>query len=227
MGRDVPMDRLDGDRRTVQLDLLGASGDVPGQVGGISLYAHEGWRRYFSLVGPVATFGYWFAWSSVLALFGIVIGSLIQAEWSPGGDVEHRHGASRCRAAARDRGGRDHRRLDRQHLRHQPAVWLGLPHRSDADDPTRRLHRPPVLHGRLGQRQHDLDARRSRSTVGGLEDCSGLALRDGLVQHTAWRRVPRSRRSTRTRHGTHRSHFVRPLSSRWRSTHCFRSASAA
>ncbi|HXG75914.1 MAG TPA: APC family permease [Gaiellaceae bacterium] len=56
----------------------------PDKPGGISLYAHEGWRRYFSLVGPVASFGYWFAWSSVLALFGIVIGSLIQAEWFPG-----------------------------------------------------------------------------------------------------------------------------------------------
>jgi amino acid transporter len=56
----------------------------PDKPGGISLYAHEGWRRYFSLVGPVATFGYWFAWSSVLALFGIVIGSLIQAEWFAG-----------------------------------------------------------------------------------------------------------------------------------------------
>lgn len=56
----------------------------PDKPGGIALYAHEGWRRYFSLVGPVATFGYWFAWSSVLALFGIVIGFLIQAEWFPG-----------------------------------------------------------------------------------------------------------------------------------------------
>jgi amino acid transporter len=56
----------------------------PDKPGGIALYAHEGWRRYFSLVGPIATFGYWFAWSSVLALFGIVIGSLIQAEWFPG-----------------------------------------------------------------------------------------------------------------------------------------------
>jgi amino acid transporter len=56
----------------------------PDKSGGIALYAHEGWRRYFSLVGPVATFGYWFAWSSVLALFGVVIGGLIQAEWFPG-----------------------------------------------------------------------------------------------------------------------------------------------
>jgi amino acid transporter len=56
----------------------------PEKPGGIALYAHEGWRRYFSLVGPVATFGYWFAWSTVLSIFGIVIGSLIQTRWAPG-----------------------------------------------------------------------------------------------------------------------------------------------
>jgi amino acid transporter len=58
----------------------------PDKPGGIALYAHEGWRRYFSLIGPIATFGYWFAWSSVLAIFGLVIGSLIQVEWFPGQD---------------------------------------------------------------------------------------------------------------------------------------------
>jgi amino acid transporter len=56
----------------------------PDKPGGISLYANEGWRRYFTFIGPIATFGYWFAWSSVLALFGIIIGSLIQAEWASG-----------------------------------------------------------------------------------------------------------------------------------------------
>ena len=49
--------------------------------GGISLFAHEAWRKYFTFVGPVATFGYWFAWSSVLAINGLVVGTLIQAEW--------------------------------------------------------------------------------------------------------------------------------------------------
>ncbi len=58
----------------------------PDKSGGIALYAHEGWRRYFSLIGPVATFGYWFAWSSVLAIFGLVVGSLIQEQWFPGED---------------------------------------------------------------------------------------------------------------------------------------------
>src|SRR5205823_14351939 len=56
----------------------------PNQSGGISLYAHEGWRRYFSLVGPVATFGYWIGWSVVLSIFGKLIGDLVQAQWFPG-----------------------------------------------------------------------------------------------------------------------------------------------
>ena len=53
----------------------------PNKSGGIALFAHEAWRRYFTFVGPVATFGYWFAWSSVLAINGLVVGTLIQAEW--------------------------------------------------------------------------------------------------------------------------------------------------
>ena len=32
-------------------------------------------------IGPLATFGYWFAWSGVLAINGYVAGTLIQAEW--------------------------------------------------------------------------------------------------------------------------------------------------
>ena len=53
----------------------------PGKSGGISLYAHEGWKRYSSLVGPIVTFGYWFGWSAVLSIFGLLIGNLAQAQW--------------------------------------------------------------------------------------------------------------------------------------------------
>ena len=53
----------------------------PDKPGGISLFAHEAWRKYLTLVGPIATFGYWFAWSSVLAINGLIVGTLIQAEW--------------------------------------------------------------------------------------------------------------------------------------------------
>ena len=55
----------------------------PEQSGGISLYAHEGWRRYFSLVGPVATFGYWIGWSVVLSIFGKIIGDIDHVEVVP------------------------------------------------------------------------------------------------------------------------------------------------
>ncbi len=53
----------------------------PTKPGGIALFAHEAWRKYFSLIGPIATFGYWFAWSSVLAVNGLVVGTLVQAKW--------------------------------------------------------------------------------------------------------------------------------------------------
>ena len=56
----------------------------PGKPGGIALYAWEGWRRHFTPVGPIATFGYWFAWSSSIAVFSGIIGYLVQAEWFPG-----------------------------------------------------------------------------------------------------------------------------------------------
>lgn len=49
----------------------------PDKPGGLAVYAREGWRKYFSLAGPIAVFGYWFAWSSVLAIYGGLIGYLI------------------------------------------------------------------------------------------------------------------------------------------------------
>jgi amino acid transporter len=49
--------------------------------GGIAIYAHEAWKRYFSFVGPVAAFGYWIGWSVVLSATGIVVGLLVQAQF--------------------------------------------------------------------------------------------------------------------------------------------------
>ena len=51
--------------------------------GGISLYAHEGWRRYTTLVGPLSAFGYWIGWSVVLSIFGKIIGDLAAGQWWP------------------------------------------------------------------------------------------------------------------------------------------------
>src|SRR5438270_13572336 len=55
----------------------------PNQSGGISLYAHEAWRKYTTLVGPVATFGYWIGWSVVLSVNGLFTGQIIQGAWFP------------------------------------------------------------------------------------------------------------------------------------------------
>ncbi len=53
----------------------------PDKPGGLSVYAREGWRKHFSLAGPIAVFGYWFAWSSVLAIYGSFIGMLLIGEF--------------------------------------------------------------------------------------------------------------------------------------------------
>ncbi|HET7047799.1 MAG TPA: APC family permease [Solirubrobacteraceae bacterium] len=55
----------------------------PRQSGGIALYANEAWRKYTTLVGPIATFGYWIGWSVVLSIFGKIIGDLVVARWFP------------------------------------------------------------------------------------------------------------------------------------------------
>ena len=59
------------------------AGLLPHKSGGVSVYANEAWKSRFSFVGPVATFGYWFAWSSSLAIYGLLIGTLVQSEWFP------------------------------------------------------------------------------------------------------------------------------------------------
>ena len=56
----------------------------PDKPGGISLYAHEGWRSRFNLFGPIAAFGYWIGWSVVLSFVGNIVGALAVAEWFPG-----------------------------------------------------------------------------------------------------------------------------------------------
>lgn len=55
----------------------------PEHSGGIAMYAFEGWRSRFSLAGPMSAIGYWAGWSSVLAIFGLTTGTLVQAQWFP------------------------------------------------------------------------------------------------------------------------------------------------
>ena len=67
----------------------------PNKSGGFPLYANEGWRKYTTLVGPIATFGYWLGWSVVLSFLGLFVGSIAQAAWWP--DAKPR---ARTRSAA-------------------------------------------------------------------------------------------------------------------------------
>jgi amino acid transporter len=55
----------------------------PDRSGGVAIYAYEGWRSRFSLAGPMAAIGYWAGWTAVLSIFGLTIGSLVQAQWFP------------------------------------------------------------------------------------------------------------------------------------------------
>jgi amino acid transporter len=56
----------------------------PKKSGGVAIYANEAWRKYTTLIGPVATFGYWIGWSVVLAFLGLFVGSIAQSQWFPG-----------------------------------------------------------------------------------------------------------------------------------------------
>lgn len=56
----------------------------PEKTGGIALYAWEGWRGRFAFVGPIAAFGYWFAWSSSMAVYSGIVGELVRAQWFSG-----------------------------------------------------------------------------------------------------------------------------------------------
>src|SRR5262245_56299848 len=53
----------------------------PDRSGGVPIYAHEGWRRYFTLFGPVAALGDWAGWTVVLAINGLTIGALVRGQW--------------------------------------------------------------------------------------------------------------------------------------------------
>lgn len=55
----------------------------PNKPGGIALYAHEGWRRHFTPVGPLAAVGYWAGWSFGLAVYAMIIGDLLTAQFFP------------------------------------------------------------------------------------------------------------------------------------------------
>ena len=146
--------------------------------GGISLYAHEGWRRYTTLVGPLSAFGYWIGWSVVLSIFGKIIGDLAQAQWWP-------HSTWTVTIFSNHLGlphfiaiGDDPRGVAVQHLRAAPGGVVQLRVRRPADDPAGAVHHRPVLHRRLALLQRARDVHRA---VGRHQDRARLHVHPRLV----------------------------------------------
>jgi amino acid transporter len=149
----------------------------PDKPGGISLYAHEGWRGRFSLAGPIGAFGYWIGWSVVLSIFGKIIGDLIQAQWFPNTTWSVFSGTVHL--------GLPHFialgtiivvwLLNVFGIR--PAVWISYVTGAGLMIPLFVVIVLPVFHRRLAQLQHDLEPAR----LARLQDGDGLPVPHGLV----------------------------------------------
>ena len=133
----------------------------PHKSGGVAIYANEGWRKYTTLVGPVATFGYWIGWSVVLSFIGLFAGYIAQTAWFPGepygtyafgGAIIDRLLLDRVRehrAGPPDRDRPDPGGLGLQLLRHAGRRELQLPRGHPAHVPALLLHAPAVHQRRL------------------------------------------------------------------------------
>ena len=62
------------------------AGTFPTKSGGHSLYGAEAWKRRNRFLPPLTVWGNWFAWSPVLAIGGLLIGSYVQSQWLSGQD---------------------------------------------------------------------------------------------------------------------------------------------
>ncbi len=60
------------------------AGMFPEKSGGPPVFGAQAWKRYFRPIAPLNIWGYWFAWSPVLAIGGLLMGSYIQREWASG-----------------------------------------------------------------------------------------------------------------------------------------------
>ena len=151
----------------------------PGRSGGISLYANEGWRKYTTLVGPVATFGYWIGWSVVLAIFGNLIGSLIQAQWFSTTNWNVYDGVVHLNLFNFIGIGVHRARVAVQRLRGAAVPVVHVRDGRADDDPAGGAHDRAVLLGSLALLQRPLGAR--QQSVGRREDRPRVAVHHDVV----------------------------------------------
>ena len=150
----------------------------PDKPGGFPLYAHEGWRKYFTLVGPIVAFGYWLAWSVVLAFLGVFSGQIITSAWFPGEPYGSAFFGSSEGEGYFSTGGAE---IGLPHLIAIGlilAVWLfnfrgvrvarrlRLSRGRAAHDPALRLHDPAVPERRLLERESDVGSSRRHRRLG-------------------------------------------------------------
>jgi amino acid transporter len=62
------------------------AGLFPMKSGGHSLYGSEAWKHRNRFMPPLTIWGNWFAWSPVLAIGALLIGSYVQTQWLPDWD---------------------------------------------------------------------------------------------------------------------------------------------
>src|SRR5215211_155228 len=86
------------------------AGMFPEKSGGPPVFGAQAWKRNLKPIAPLNIWGYWFAWSPVSAIGGLLMGSYIQTEWFPrpglvlGGDRELRLRDPRRLSVGRRRG---------------------------------------------------------------------------------------------------------------------------
>ena len=123
----------------------------PNKSGGVALYAHEAWRKYLTVIGPLATFGYWIGWSVVLAVNGLVVGTLVQAEWFADSTWAESAAGFDLNLAVVIGIGLIAPRVAVQHLRRAAGRVVRLRHGRRAAHPGLRAHVPAVRHRATGR----------------------------------------------------------------------------
>ncbi len=59
------------------------AGMFPEKSGGPPVFGSQAWSRYVGIIAPVNMWGYWFAWSPVISIGGLLMGGYIKAQWFP------------------------------------------------------------------------------------------------------------------------------------------------